>query len=184
MKTYTEFLSSVNEKRQTYEYGCAMVYLDAPQLLELHKMIDPADIHENGLETEPHVTLLYGIHSDEIEDSRVMDCCCDVEYSPVRLHNPSLFENDEFDVLKFDAECPTLLIVNSRLAKFPHTNKFPDYHPHATVAYLKPGTGKKYAKALIGQTLTAEPAEIVYSKPDGEKIRSAVKRPENFVRNS
>ena len=169
MKNYTDFIKDVNEKRQVYDYGCAMLYLNAPGLTEIHSMIDPKDIHENGVETEPHVTLLYGLHSDEIADNEVLEAC-EMDSRPVRLYNPSLFENDEFDVLKFDAECPELQVANSRLVKFPHTNKFPDYHPHATIAYLKPGTGKEYVKKLAGQTILAEGQKIVYSKPDGEKV--------------
>ncbi len=170
MKNYTQFLeSTINEANGPYDYGCAMLYLNAPGLMEVHQMIDPADLHENGLEKEAHVTLLYGLHSDEISDDQVFRAC-EMESRPVRLYNPSLFENPDFDVLKFDAECPELQVANSRLVKFPHTNKFPDYHPHATIAYLKPGTGKKYVKALVGQTILAQGDKIVYSKPNGKKV--------------
>jgi len=166
MKTHNKFIN----EGEKYEYGCAMLYLDAPTIFKIQDAIKPEDLQGKGFEDEPHVTFLYGLHSDEIKDEEVTRICCEPTYLQVRLHNVSFFENPEFDVLKFDAECPMLTEVNHKLTKLPHTTNFPDYHPHATIAYLKPGMGKKYVKAFAGQTLAVNPTEIVYSKPDGKKI--------------
>ena len=95
LHTFEEFVNEA--KKQTYEYGCAMVFLDAPGFSALQERIDPADLHQNGLESEPHVTLLYGLHSNEINDEEVMKVC-ETDYPPISLHNVSLFENDDFDV--------------------------------------------------------------------------------------
>jgi len=181
MKNYTQFLNEeeMNEKRQTYDYGCAMIYFNCPKITEMQSKIRPEDVHENGLETEHHTTLLYGLHSAEISDDTVMGMCTEPEYSPIRLVNVSLFENADFDVLKFDADCPTLVEVNRQLVKLPHTSSFPGYHPHATIAYLKPGTGKEYVKAFSGMTALANPTEVVYSKPTGDKVKQNVKLVEN-----
>ena len=171
MKTYKQFLEmAVTEKRQTYDYGCAMVYFEAPELLELHKEIDSEDVHENGIETEPHTTLLYGLHSDDIPEEDVLKICKEANYEPIKLDNISLFTNPEFDVLKFDAHSEVLHKVNSELTKLPHTTDYPDYHPHATIAYLKPGKGKDYVKKFKDKTILVKPKEIVYSKADGNKI--------------
>jgi 2'-5' RNA ligase len=172
MKTYTQFVNEnegINEGEK-YEYGCAMLYLAAEEIANLQKEIAEEDLQGKGLEDDYHVTLLYGLHSDEISDDEIMKTCCEPVYPKVRLYNVSLFENPEFDVLKFDAECPMLTEVNRKLVKFPHTTNFPDYHPHATIAYLKPGTGQKYVKAFAGRNLTVDPTQIVYSKPDGSKV--------------
>jgi hypothetical protein len=172
MKNYNQFINdSMNEKRTTYDFGCAMVYFSAPEISKIQEQIDPADIHENGLESEPHTTLLYGLHSADIQDDQVMEICTGVTYTPIKLHNPSIFENKDFDVLKFDAECEELQTANGELIKLPHTTDYPDYHPHATIAYLMPGTGEKYSKMFEGAFVYAVAEEIVYSKPDGSKIR-------------
>jgi 2'-5' RNA ligase len=170
MKNYTQFLeSTINEGNGPYEYGCAMLFLNAPEIEKIQESIDPSDLSGSGLEKEHHVTLLYGIHSNEVSEDEVFKAC---EMTPheVRLHNISLFENKEYDVLKFDADCPELQKANARLVKLPHTTDYPDYHPHATIAYLKPGTGSKYVKALMGVTAIGMPDKIVYSKPDGKKV--------------
>ncbi len=53
--------------------------------------------------------------------------------------------------------------------KLPHTTDYPDYHPHTTIAYVKPGEGKKYV-GKIDKPIMVKPNKIVYSKADGSKI--------------
>ena len=180
IKSFKQFISSLLEKKgETHSYGCAMVYFDFPEMATIHSQIDPADVYTEegdrsyGLEDEPHTTLLYGLHSKEIPDMVVMDICKSEQIDEIKLSNPSLFENENYDVLKFDASCQALNEINSKLTKLPHTNNFPDYHPHATIGYLKPGTGKKYAELLAGQEFTVKPSKIVYSKPDGDRIEES-----------
>ena len=159
---------------QTYDYGCAMLYFDMPQMHNLHESIDENDIFTKdgdrtfGLETEPHVTLLYGLHPD-IDHEEVVKTCQNQKYPNLTLKNASCFNNDEYDVLKFDVDSPELHKVNAELSKFPHTTNFPDYHPHSTIAYLKKGAGQKYVDLLNGQTHQVTPNKIVYSLASGEK---------------
>ncbi len=176
LPTYEKFMRSINEakkeKQKKYPYGCSMLYFDFPQMKILHDEISEDDIYTEdgyGLESEPHITLLYGLHSDEIEDDQVLDISSK-EIQSVGLGNPSLFENEKFDVLKLDAEADFLYDINKNLSKLPHTTDYPNYHPHCTVAYLKPGTGKKYTKLFKGRIYEVFPTRVVYSKPDGTKI--------------
>ena len=174
-KLFCEFIAekkSEKDQQKKYPYGCSMLYFDFPQMKILHDEIKKDDIFEDdgfGLETEPHVTLLYGIHSDEVDDEKVMDISTK-SIKSIGLGNPSLFENEKYDVLKFDVEGPFLHDINAELSKLPHTTDYPDYHPHCTIAYLKPGTGKKYTKAFKGRIYEVFPTKVVYSKPDGSKI--------------
>lgn len=171
-KSILKFNEYLNEKEETkYEYGCSMLYFDFPQMKTLHDEIKEEDIYDGdgtGLENDPHVTLLYGLHSDEIKDDEVLEISVKGVMS-IGLGNPSLFENDKFDVLKFDAEAPFLDDINAELSKLPHTTDFPEYHPHCTIAYLKPGKGKEYTKLFKGRIYEVFPTKVVYSKPDGTK---------------
>lgn len=179
LKTFKQFifsLSKVSEKKdESYEHGCAMVYFDFPQAAKIRDMIDPADVYYEegdrsyGLEDEPHTTLLYGLHAD-VPDEIVMQKCTKGPIGPIRLHNASLFRNPKYDVLKFDAENPVLFDINQDLSELPHTTSFPDYKPHATIGYLKSGTGDKYVDLLKDVEYTVSPSEIVYSKPDGSRL--------------
>ena len=172
-------------KKNNYEYGCAMLYFSLPQMAELHELIDQNDLYiadDNGgygLETEPHVTLLFGLHS-EVTTEDVTNVMNQFNYGDCILHNASLFKNPLYDVLKFDVRYPTtdsafLHKANAELSNFPHTTDYPDYHPHCTIAYLKPGMGEKYVKELVGHEYTVIPEYGVYSKPDGGKDNIKIK---------
>jgi 2'-5' RNA ligase len=82
----------------------------------------------------------------------------------------SAFSNEKFDVLKFDVDSEDMHKMNAKFKKFPHTNNFPDYHPHVTIAYLKPKTADKYIKKMKGmEDMPIKLDKLVYSKPDGDK---------------
>ena len=60
--------------------------------------------------------------------------------------------------------------LNKTFREFPHTNTYPDYHPHCTIAYLKPKMADKYIKKLNDSIeMEMSPSHIVYSKVDGSE---------------
>ena len=162
------------EEKQTYDYGCAMLYFNFPEINKIQDAINPDDVYTQegdrsfGFETEPHCTLLYGLHEEVITEDieKVLD---KYTYYTCKAHNASLFENPEYDVLKFDIKGDNLHETNADLQQYPFTSNFPDYHPHMTIAYLKPGTGKRYTKMLKGAKFDLAPQYAVYSKPNGDK---------------
>jgi 2'-5' RNA ligase len=198
---YDGFMNSMNEAKEkdtdkTYDYGCAMLYFDFPKMKELHESIKDEDIYDedgHGLETEPHCTLLYGLHDKEIEnDDDVFDAIMkhlDGKDIKITLHNASLFEND-YDVLKFDVkenmededystDKDILYKTNKELtSNFPFTTDYPDYHPHATIGYLKKGEGKKYVEEFKDKEYDITPKKIVYSKSNGEKKEKELNKKE------
>ena len=173
-------------KEQTqpkYEYGCVMLYFDFPLMNKIHDAIDPNHLwkkdedsdstYDGGLETEPHCTLLYGLH-DGVTEEDIKHVLDKFTFSTCIISNASLFENENFDVLKFDVNGDDLFKANAELIKYPNTQTYPDYHPHMTVAYLLPGKGKRYADMLNGQEFELTPTHAVYSMPDGEKKQISI----------
>ena len=60
--------------------------------------------------------------------------------------------------------------LNKKFREFPYTNKYPDYHPHCTIAYVKPNMSDKYIKKLNElKGIDMKISKIVYSKSDGTK---------------
>jgi 2'-5' RNA ligase len=180
IKTIEEFQqiygSLITEKKEEkYEYGCAMLYFDFPEINKVHEAIDPNDLYEEeedrtyGIEEEPHTTLLYGLH-EEVSTEDVKTIVDKFEFGTCKIYNASLFENEKYDVLKFDVKGENLKECNKELSKLPHTTNFPDYHPHMTIAYLKPGKGKKYTEILKDQEFELMPTYAIYSTPSGEQI--------------
>jgi 2'-5' RNA ligase len=177
IKLYEEFMSDlVNEKKTTYDYGCAMIYFEFPEMESLHKQIDKEDVFVDpndstfGLETEPHCTLLYGLHAD-VAVNTIKKIVDGFDFGECTIEGASLFENEKFDVLKFDVTGSGLHDCNAALVKLPHTTDYPNYHPHMTIAYLKNGMGKKYVDLLGTEKRTLKPSYIVYSQPDGTKSK-------------
>lgn len=172
-----QFLNEAKKTKKTYEYGCSMLYFDFPQMSVIHDNIDPEDVYVDeedssfGLEKEPHVTLLYGLHCDECDDTDVIGRSKFESTDPLTLQNISVFKNEKYDVLKFDVFHDDLSKINKSLTELPHTNDYPEYHPHSTIAYLKPGTSEKYLEAYEGRSFAVHPKHIVYSKPDGSKLK-------------
>jgi hypothetical protein len=174
-----KLMDVINENRKV-SYGCVMLYFDFPEIKNLHTKINNEDVYNDpsdpsyGLEDEPHTTLLYGLHP-EVTDENVKEVLDKHKFGPCQISNASLFENENYDVLKFDVSGDSLHECNADLREYPYTTNFPDYHPHLTIGYLKPGTGKNYTKLLEGQQYTLEPKYAVYSKTDGTKSKFKLK---------
>lgn len=139
-------------------------------LLDFAAQIPDDDLGEDGRESEPHVTVRWGLHGDDAEAVREkLSGLGPVRY---RLGKVTVFKGDDYDVVKVDVESPDLHALNSVLGELPHTDTFPDYHPHATIAYVKAGLGEKYA-AKFGEVNRDGVADaVIYS--DTGKNRSVV----------
>ena len=96
----------------------------------------------------------------------------------VTLSKIGMFDNADkgFDVVKFDVTGQDLHKMNKSFTDLPHTNDFPDYHPHVTISYVKGGTGNDYTKTLSKEdSLVVKPNKVVYSKANGEKKEYTIK---------
>jgi 2'-5' RNA ligase len=103
---------------------------------------EEALFQEYGREDNPHVTILYGLRND-ITTASIRGALKNLELpKTVDVFGCSLFNTDpSYDVLKMDVAGPKILWdMNSLLRIFPLPGgTFPDFKPHATLAYLKKG---------------------------------------------
>lgn len=182
-----EFRKLLLEKKgDTHSYGCVMLYfnIDKSSWSKVQDLIEDEDVYSEegdqtyGREDEPHITLLYGLHAS-IPDSEVEELINNIKPTKLTLKKISIFENDKFDVVKFDVTGVSkgrLSDMNKKFTELPHTTDYPDYHPHSTIAYVKPGTGKKYIQTLSGKDSLVVSSDVVtYSKADGGKERYKLK---------
>lgn len=157
--------------------GCLMVFVHNPIQEFLLSKIDSEDIYIDpddpifGLEKDAHVTVLYGFPKQE-DPSRIFDIAGLVKKPEVLLTKISHFNNDKYDVLKFDVKSPQIVSAHFRIKDLIKVDTdYPDFHPHLTIAYLKKGTASKYEE-LFGsiQNLIVDPTKLVLNNTMGEEI--------------
>lgn len=130
-------------------------------LMAAAKKIDQADLNptsyggdDKGLEPDPHVTVRYGVQG---EDTAKLEAFIrSLAPFEAKLGKTSAFPPSESSdggaVIKADIESPELHRINAEIEKHGDfaPSSFPDYVPHATVAYVKPDAVQKY----VGMTET------------------------------
>lgn len=156
------------------EYGCIMILFDINNWNQaVDHIIDENDIWNDdsgkfGKETEPHTTILYGLHDDEISLDDIKKFLPPIEDIEISVNGLSHFdvEHKDYDVVKLDLDSQILHEINGDMReKLPYTNNFPDYNPHMTLCYVKKGEGQKYKNDKLD--LSFKPIKYKYGYTDG-----------------
>lgn len=184
IKRYIQFI----KESSGYEFGCVMVDVPVSNWKEITNYIDPEDVYTgdddtHGIQEEPHVTVLYGLHKEvtpEMVKSVFRDFNDDIN---IEVDGIDIFENKDYDVVKFNVKPDgALQELHNRLSEFPNSNSFPDYKPHITIAYVNKGTGKKYIKPEY-KYVVKNVIKITYSMPSGEKVKFDYKKDQSLNEN-
>lgn len=151
MISFLQFLKEASSKKGEGS-TCIMLYFDKlvdPLFKEIKYQIDKDHLYGvddgYGFETNPHVTVKYGVIEPDLD--MVNDILGKIDPVPIKTKPKfSLFENEKYDVLKVNIMSPELRKFNARVERIfdCEENKFKGYIPHSTIAYLQPGYGRKY----------------------------------------
>lgn len=145
----------------------------------------------NGREDYPHVTIKYGIHNED--PNQVLDLLKNEKPISFKFGKISLFKSEKkpFDVVKVEIISPDLHRLNAKISKNVEvTDTFPEYRPHATIAYIKKGTGDQFEGNIDLEGLEATVSEIEFSSKSKDKgatqikLSSALRTPECVCRHS
>lgn len=136
-----------------YDYGCVMGRIDeetSHKILEFNNHMIGEDVlyieEENlGRENTPHVTIKWGL-TESYSQEKMRNMLQEIRPFMIEIRGTSLFENERFDVVKFDVEGKELRSLNEMLSKLPNHDSHPIYHPHMTLAYVRKGMGKNFVK--------------------------------------
>jgi hypothetical protein len=132
------------------------------------------DLAADGRETDAHVTVLYGLNSSS--DLPVRALLLDEPSVFLTLGETIVFETPEADVLVVRVNSPDLIRLNAKIFEnLEVTSTYSEYKPHATICYLRPGLGQKYAGRTDLAGLTATINEVIFSPPEGEKVNISLK---------
>ena len=175
----------LNEGSGGHDYGCVMLFLPIEKKwwksitdeIKEEDVYKPEGERDYGIQPsdETHVTILYGC-LPSVTDENVEEVLSSEGKPKLKIGGLSLFENDDFDVVKFDVSSNILNKLNEKMKEYPYTNTYDTYEPHITVAYVKKGCGKK-AIEDIGDIsdIDFKPSHYIYSKPNGDKVRFEIK---------
>ncbi len=174
IKKYIQF---IKESINGHKYGCVMIDIPVSNWTEITSSIDPEDIFhgdENGdprgIQENPHVTILYGLH-DDVTEEQVKSVFDNFDGDiNIEIDGVGIFENKDFDVVKFNVVPDgSLQYLHDELSKFPNSDQFTDYKPHITLAYIKKGLGKKYIRNDYKYEVK-NVNKITYSMSNGKKV--------------
>jgi hypothetical protein len=140
----------------------------AKKLRAMARSIPDADLGEDGREDDPHVTARYGLHATGPEPvaSAVSG------FGPVRyrLGRLAAFRGAEtgkdYDVIFAEVDSPDLHRLHAALGAVPHTDTWPTYKPHATVAYVRAGLADAHLARLGAVDTAGETDALTFSTAD------------------
>ena len=161
------------KKREKARFEAASTHMGVSPIIRAHALnygrtLKKGDVLK--LETDPHITVKFGIPPDSVDDVKKVAA----KFPPVQVTfgEIGLFITEKFDVLKIGVEGPGLRLLSAAIgAKFDTQDTHPLYVPHLTLAYLKPGQGRKYAKnggnPLYGRRAVLD--TLIFSDKDGNQ---------------
>lgn len=152
---------------------------------KLAAMIEDEDLAGDGREDTPHVTVRYGLLSDEpakalalatrlgpvhatLGEVKVFSAATNTvsDDSSAGLVTPT----GQPDVVYIEVDAPLLHKLNRQLKQaYSHVEKYREYRPHVTLAYVKPGQGAKYAGPCTLTGLSFDLHDFVFSTREGKR---------------
>lgn len=198
-KSLLERARELVAEKQRYDYHSTQFDMPADirrRVQLVQRVFDPEDLAGNGLETNPHITVLFGLDQGVTAD-QVAAVARDFAPFTIQFGEPEVFENPEFDVVVIPAESGKLRELNARLRDLPNQNSYRIYNPHMTIAYVKRGQGRKYlfnpvrGREVKVDSLTFSPADgdpvqiplgggVEESTKPGKKPGPSIKRPDVY----
>lgn len=130
------------------ELGCIMLDVEPMEVLkhipaELHDdLVQATTRHDHAMgavaETEPHVTLLYGLLENGNVWKDKVDAVLDGwSIGTVKIAEVGYFDtSDSYAVIAHVETTPELVDGHERLTLLPHIQTFSEYKPHITLAYV------------------------------------------------
>ena len=141
---------------ESHKFGCVLATFDIGDQQRFQEWyrynIRPDELHsEEGDKGDFHITVKYGLHGGVKPEDVVKALGKYTKgFAEVTLGKISVFPSEEvkednYDVVIVEVHSPDLHELNKMIASgVKCTDTYPEYKPHVTLAYMKPGKGKKF----------------------------------------
>lgn len=178
------------EDQGPHKYSCVMINLPeelSNEIMAWGKLqVRDEDVFVDekggmGREDKPHVTVLYGLFDDKPSDVLLQVFEHTAPFD-IKLGAVKIFRNDTYDVVVLEVTSPFLHALNRNIRSVvAYENDYPDYKPHVTIAYVKPGTCDrlegvtpwddpvKMGVTKLGQEGHFTAKAVIFSSKSGEK---------------
>ena len=163
------------------EYAFLMIDYEMPTFIkDLQNKIPKNELYfgtdeekkdnQYGLEKESHVTLAPCLDSDA-DLTKLKELLLPLKEYKCILNNISIFENDDYDVLKADVKCPNMHKTYNKIKEnFELHSAYKEYHPHMTIAYMQKGMADKYKKKMLDKIEELTPTSFYFSYTNDKGI--------------
>jgi uncharacterized protein (TIGR02996 family) len=157
------------EPGKPHKFASTQINLDGPAADAIRRMgaaVADDELADDGREDQIHITTLFGLHPEVTADDVARAVA---DFGPVRyrLGRVSAFygkdSGKDYDVLKVDVESPDLHRLHDTIAELPNTQSHAEYHPHATIAYVKAGLADNYIRRFPSLDVDGVADEIAFS---------------------
>lgn len=156
---------------ESYSYSCVMATINYDHIVNWSKKnISEKNLYykenKSGYELDPHVTVLYGLHTTNVEE--IKEKLKSQEKFDIKFGKISKFANDDYDVLKIEVESDVLRKLNDKLKSLKYTSTYSSYKPHCTLAYVKKDTCDELIGSKEFFNKKVEVKELVFSPSTGD----------------
>lgn len=163
------------------EYAFLMIDYEMPTFIkDLQNKIPKNELYfgtdeekkdnQYGLEKKSHVTLALCLDSDA-DLTKLKELLLPLKEYKCILNNISIFENDDYDVLKADVKCPNMHKTYNKIKEnFELHSAYKEYHPHMTIAYMQKGMADKYKKKMLDKIEELTPTSFDFSYTNDKGI--------------
>ncbi len=169
-------MNLITENRHN-EFGCLMAMVEptrGPHIIKFGKTVIPSQIlyidpndSTYGYDDEPHITTKYG-YSPDLTRANLATILQGIKPFVVKLTGLTQFQNEKYDVVKFDVENNEILSeIRRRCDCYKNEDKYPDYKPHMTLAYVQKG---RFPHIKEGLNLSVPVTRFKYSGQNGKKL--------------
>ena len=163
-----------------FKFGSTHLGFSSEDLQRLHEpwcSISKDELAEEGIETDTHLTIRYGI--EDVNFTHLYNELLPTHKFPVHVFDIGMFETKDGDCIHWECvKTGPLLQLRETVEKIAEcvAPNFPDYKPHITIAYVKKGLGPSIIERIrehlgINEdwVLRVQAESLIYGAKDGKR---------------